>query len=37
MFLLERTISLLVYAFALFLAYILIAKVVREQYKAVLL
>lgn len=37
MFLTERTTSLLVYAFALFLAYILIAKVVRKQHKAVLL
>lgn len=37
MFLLERTTSLLVYAFALFVAYQLIAKVARKQYKVVLL
>ena len=37
MFLLERTISLLVYAFALFVAYQLIARVARKQYKVVLL
>lgn len=36
MFLIERTTSLLVYAFALFAAYQLVARVARKQYKAVL-
>ena len=36
MFLLERTTSLLIYAFALFIAYKLIAKVAKKQYKVVL-
>lgn len=36
MFLLERTTSLLIYAFALFIAYKLIAKVAKKQYKVIL-
>ena len=36
MFLFERTTSLLVYAFALFITYQFIAKVARKQYKVVL-
>lgn len=37
MFLVERTTSLLVYAFALLIAYQMIARVARKQYKTILL